>query len=173
MPEPAAIDTLSAIFDLTPFERELLLLCAGVEMDSALATRCAELAGRAASISQRNPVTFSLAIATLRSPHWSALAASAPLRRFRLIDAGSRSRAHLGSAAHRRTGAALPGRDQPPGSAWLEDMLFRKSPPEWMDDEHFRLANEILRRAGRGDNRCRPCFICAVTTRWARRVWPR
>ena len=150
MPEPAAIDTLSAIFDLTPFERELLLLCAGVEMDSALASRCAELAGRAASISQRNPVTFSLAIATLRSPHWSALAASSPLRRFRLITL---------EPGHGLTSAPLHIDERVlhylAGTNHLdprlEDLLFRKSPPAWMDDDHFRLANEIL-RALDGDN---------------------
>ena len=44
--EAAAIDRLAAIFNLTHFERELLLLAAGVEMDSGLADRCAELTGR-------------------------------------------------------------------------------------------------------------------------------
>ena len=34
------------LFQLSGFERELLLLCAGVEMDSALAARCADGQGR-------------------------------------------------------------------------------------------------------------------------------
>ncbi|MDQ3259151.1 MAG: ATP-binding protein, partial [Acidobacteriota bacterium] len=34
MPAPAAIDTLCATFGLSPFERDVLLLCAGVELDA-------------------------------------------------------------------------------------------------------------------------------------------
>jgi ATPase family associated with various cellular activities (AAA) len=79
---PPAIDTLTEIFQLSRFERELLLLCAGVEMDSALAARCAEMVGR----DVHGGVTFALALATLADPHWSALAPSAPLRRYRLVE---------------------------------------------------------------------------------------
>ncbi len=79
---PAAIDALAAIFGLSRFERELLLLCAGVEMESAIAERCAEAAGAGRS----GGPTFGLAIAALIEPHWSALAPSSPLRRFRLVD---------------------------------------------------------------------------------------
>ena len=35
--QPSAIDSLSELFGLSPFERDVLLLCAGVEMDSHLA----------------------------------------------------------------------------------------------------------------------------------------
>jgi predicted nucleic acid-binding protein len=76
-----AIDELGATFGLDRFERDLLLLCAGVEMDSALARHCQQLTGN-----QRYPVTFGLALGTLPEAHWSALAPSSPLRRFRLID---------------------------------------------------------------------------------------
>jgi ATPase family associated with various cellular activities (AAA) len=51
-------------------------------MDSALAALCAEVSPQ----SQRSGVTFSLALAALAEPHWSALAPSSPLRRFRLIE---------------------------------------------------------------------------------------
>lgn len=143
MREPTAMDALSAIFDLTAFERDLLLLCAGVEMDTDLAARCADLAGRTHSNPQRSPVTFSLAMSTLSSPHWSALAASAPLRYFRLLNL---------EPGHGLTSAPLriderilhylagTNRLDPR----LEDLLFRKPPPEWMDEDHFGLANEIL-----------------------------
>ena len=80
MTPPAAIDLLAEIFGLSDFERELLLLCAAVEMESAIAERCA-----AAGASRGGP-TFGLAIATLAEPHWSALAPSAPLRRCRLVE---------------------------------------------------------------------------------------
>jgi hypothetical protein len=42
---PTAIDALTEIFKLSAFERELLLLLAGVEMDTALAAWVEEVAG--------------------------------------------------------------------------------------------------------------------------------
>jgi hypothetical protein len=80
MAPPSAIDALAEIFGLSAFERELLLLCAAVEMESAIAERCV------AAGAPRGTPTFGLAIATLAEPHWSALAPSAPLRRCRLVD---------------------------------------------------------------------------------------
>jgi hypothetical protein len=77
-----AIVRLVELFGLSPFERDLLLLCAGVEMDSELAARCAENQSPA----QRPYVTFGLAIASLAEPHWSAFTPSRPLRRFRLLE---------------------------------------------------------------------------------------
>src|SRR5271166_511654 len=68
---PSAIERLCSIFRLTKFERDLLLICAGVEMDS-------DLAGRA-------PVTFGLAMGALSDPHWSALTPARPLRAFQLV----------------------------------------------------------------------------------------
>jgi hypothetical protein len=41
MTAPPAIDRLTDLFALSDFERETLLLCAGVEMDSRLAVLCA------------------------------------------------------------------------------------------------------------------------------------
>jgi hypothetical protein len=80
--EPApAINQLVEVFRLTAFERDLLLLCAGVEMDSALSAQCAEAHGS----QQRSAPTFGLALASLAAPHWSALTPAGPLRRFRLI----------------------------------------------------------------------------------------
>jgi ATP-dependent 26S proteasome regulatory subunit len=144
---PAAIDIVTTTFGLSPFERELLLLCAGVEMDTALAALCAglsaELAGRSSSSLQRAPVTFSLALATLQDPHWSALAASAPLRRFSLLamEAGlALTSAPL--AIDERVLHFLAGVNRL--DPRIEDRLFRKPPPEWMDDDHFRLATEVL-----------------------------
>jgi hypothetical protein len=82
MEPPAAIDALATMFDLSPFERDLLLLCAGIEMDSELAALCGSAQGRP----QRPCATFGLAMATLADPHWSALTPSRPLRRFRLVE---------------------------------------------------------------------------------------
>ena len=82
LPEAAAIDTLAEVFGLSIFEREIVLLCAGVEMDSRLRALCAESGG-----APRRPwPTFGLALAALAEPHWSALAPVRPLRRWRLVE---------------------------------------------------------------------------------------
>lgn len=84
LPAQAAIDTLSELFGLSPFERDLLLLVAGVEMDAELGRVCAAALGH--SQAPRPQATFGLALAALEQSHWSALAAMAPLRRWRLLE---------------------------------------------------------------------------------------
>jgi hypothetical protein len=79
---PPAIDRLVALFQLSAFERDILLSCAGIEMDGALAALC----GGAQRQPARVHASFSLAMAVLPQPHWSALSPSRPLRRFRLIE---------------------------------------------------------------------------------------
>ena len=76
---PSALDLLVDAFGLTPFERSLLLLCAGVEFDSEIASACS-------AASSRSGASFSLALATLNEPHWSALTPARPLRRWRMIE---------------------------------------------------------------------------------------
>ena len=83
--EATALDNLCAAFSLSAFERDILLLCAGVELDSAFAAACVEASGDP----RRSSPTFSLALATLPKPHWSALLPAAPLRWWRLIELGA------------------------------------------------------------------------------------
>jgi hypothetical protein len=82
MPAPAAIDTLARLFHLSAFERDVLLLAAGVEMDARIAALCAQASGQP----QRPWASFGLALAALPQPHWSALAPLEPLRRWRLVE---------------------------------------------------------------------------------------
>jgi hypothetical protein len=77
-----AIDRITDVFGLSRFERDLLLLCAGVEMNSRLALRCAEAQGTP----QKPFVNFGLAMGALPEPHWSALTLARPLRRFRMVE---------------------------------------------------------------------------------------
>jgi hypothetical protein len=77
---PPALEALCTLFELSPFERDVLLLCAGVELDSRIAEACAAAQG-----DRHGSVTFALALTALPDPHWSALAPSRPLRRWRLI----------------------------------------------------------------------------------------
>ena len=73
LPGPSALDRLQAAFGLTAFERALIVLCAGCELDAELAAR-------------HGPPTFGLALAALAEPHWSALTPGRPLRAHRLIE---------------------------------------------------------------------------------------
>jgi hypothetical protein len=81
---PAALDTLCTAFMLSPFERHVLVLCAGIELDAAFPSLCATAHGDA----RRPYPTFSLALAALPGAHWSALTPVAPLRYWRLIEMG-------------------------------------------------------------------------------------
>jgi predicted nucleic acid-binding protein len=82
MPSASAIDTLTHLFGLSGFERDLLLLVAAVELDSRVASLCAE----ACAQPQRPWASFGLALAVLPEPYWSALAPIEALRRWRLIN---------------------------------------------------------------------------------------
>lgn len=78
----AALEIVCTTFGLTAFERDTLLLCAAMELESSFAGLCA----RAQGDPQRPYPTFSLAVAALTDGHWSALAPTSPLRRWRLVD---------------------------------------------------------------------------------------
>jgi uncharacterized protein (DUF1697 family) len=91
MPASAALASLCAAFSLSPFERDVLLLCAGVDLDSTFAALCAEAQGqgseqqsRALTSSTAYP-TFRIALSMLPDAHWDALTPVAPLRRWQLI----------------------------------------------------------------------------------------
>jgi hypothetical protein len=85
MSPPPVLDTLCSLLDLSPFERDLLLLCAGIELDGELA----QLTARAQGNLQQAYPTVNLALAALNNPHWSALTPNAPLRRWKLIEVGA------------------------------------------------------------------------------------
>jgi hypothetical protein len=85
MSTPAALPTLCAMFGLSAFERDILLLCAANELDAGFSALCAEAQGDPA----RAFPSFSLAMAALPEAHWSAMSPAAPLRYWRLIEVGS------------------------------------------------------------------------------------
>jgi hypothetical protein len=89
---PPACEVVSDLFGLSRFERELLLLCAGVEMDAEIAQRCSTTQG----FSLRPYATFSLGLSVLNEPHWSALAPSSPLRRWRILEVNDSAGVALG-----------------------------------------------------------------------------
>jgi hypothetical protein len=135
MQEPPAIDVLSELFRLTSFERSLLLLCAGAEMDSRLADACAQAQGHP----QRTYVSFGLAMALFHDSHWDAITLARPLRRFRMTE--PQPVANLTSAPLRideRILHYLAGENSLDGRL---QWLLRLSPlPKWIADEHRAIA---------------------------------
>ncbi|MDH4273638.1 MAG: ATP-binding protein [Gammaproteobacteria bacterium] len=82
-PGPATfLEYVINLFGLSAFEGQILLLCAGVELDGRFSALCATLHGDG----RRAQPTFSLALACLPGAHWSALTPEAPLRFWRLIE---------------------------------------------------------------------------------------
>ncbi|MCC7362775.1 MAG: ATP-binding protein [Dehalococcoidia bacterium] len=79
-PPPSALDALTAAFNLSPFERDLLLLCAAYEADPAAAALLDRIQPGAPY------PTFGLALARLPGGHWSALSPAGPLRYWELVD---------------------------------------------------------------------------------------
>lgn len=81
----AALEVVAERFGLSGFERDVLLLCAGVELDSEIAG----LVTRLQNEGRNAAPTFATALAVLPEPHWSALTPDAPLRHWRLVEVGS------------------------------------------------------------------------------------
>ncbi len=80
--KPLNLDLIVRAFRLSPFEKLLLLLCAGTELSATLSQLCASIHG---SPTLAYP-TFSLALAAFPESHWSALSLVGALRQWRLIE---------------------------------------------------------------------------------------
>ncbi|MET0340084.1 MAG: ATP-binding protein [Polyangiales bacterium] len=79
---PPALLLLAERLQLSPFERDVLLLGAAVELDTGVAALCAAAQGDR----DRPFLTFALALTTLDDPSWDALSPSRPLRRLHLLE---------------------------------------------------------------------------------------
>ncbi|MBD1901034.1 ATP-binding protein [Trichocoleus sp. DQ-A3] len=82
---PATLEQLCKTFGLSDFERDILLLCVGMELDPSFPSLCAIAQGNER---QAYP-TMSLALAILPASHWDALTPTASLRRWQLIEVGT------------------------------------------------------------------------------------
>ncbi|MBD1867186.1 ATP-binding protein [Cyanobacteria bacterium FACHB-471] len=78
------LNRLCIQFRLSEFERNVLLLCAAMELDVSFANLCAEIQGDR----QAYP-TFNLAMTAFAEPHWGAVLPDHPLRHWRLIEVGA------------------------------------------------------------------------------------
>ena len=136
---PPAIERLASLFGLSPFERDVVLLAAGVELDSELAAFTSEALGRERS----GAITFSLALATLSDPHWSALAPNAPLRRFHLVEIETeRGLTTAPLRIDERILHYVAGVNVL--DPRLEVLLQFKGHPHWIADRHRTLALETI-----------------------------
>jgi ATPase family associated with various cellular activities (AAA) len=79
---PPALVMLAQRFGLSRFERDLLLLCAAVELD----TRIGPLCDMAQASWGRPHPTFALALALFDEPAWDVLSPERPLRYWRMIE---------------------------------------------------------------------------------------
>jgi AAA+ superfamily predicted ATPase len=79
----APVERLVDCFGLSSFERDLLLLCAGVEIDPRFAEVLASLP---ANVSPQGRPSFGLALACLHHPHLSAISPLSPLRNAQLVE---------------------------------------------------------------------------------------
>ena len=82
-----ALEIIRERFKLSPFEKDILLLCAGMEIERSWSLLC----GQAQGSEQTNYPTFSLALSALDNPYWNSIAPDAPLRSWRLIEVKNNS----------------------------------------------------------------------------------
>jgi len=140
MTPPPAIDVLAELFGLTGFERSLLLLSAGADMDSRLAESCAAVQGA----SQKSYATFGLALAILPDPHWDAITPARPLRRFRMLDV---QRGNTLTSAPLRVDERvlhyLAGSNVL--DPRLESIVRMSPPPSWIADQQREMAVRTAR----------------------------
>jgi hypothetical protein len=94
---PPALTLLAQRLGLSRFERDILLLCAGLELDTRIAFLCA----RAQDDPARPYPTFALALALFDEPAWNALSPERPLRHWRLIEINQPGAQPLTTAALR------------------------------------------------------------------------
>jgi hypothetical protein len=106
---PPALDTVCRALNLSPFERDVLLLCAGMELDADWPALIAHAhgGGGGSDLDRQATPTFGLALARLAQPHWSALASNRPLRYWRLLDLGEHAVTSLTTAPLRIDEAIL------------------------------------------------------------------
>jgi hypothetical protein len=79
---PPALVLLAQRFGLSRFERDVLLLCASLELDTRIAPLCA----RAQDDPSRPYPTFALALTLFDDPAWDVLSPERPLRHWRFLE---------------------------------------------------------------------------------------
>jgi ATPase family associated with various cellular activities (AAA) len=84
---PPTIDRLCQLFNLSPFERRLLIFCLGAELSRSIGSLCATIHGNP----QKASPTFGLALTLFPEADWQALMPVSGLRRWQLLEISSGS----------------------------------------------------------------------------------
>ncbi len=151
--EPApALVTLSNRLGLSQFEREVLLLCVAMELDTRVATLCA----RAQDDANRPYPTFALALALFDNPSWDIVSPERPLRYWRLLEINQPSTLQLTTSplrADERIVNYIKGLD------YLDDRLAMLVTPleidaghEQLPPSHEQLVKTIIRHWERAEH---------------------
>lgn len=133
-----ALSYLCSAFDLSPFERKILLLCAGVELSAEVAQLC----GKAQGNPQFTYPTFSLALAVFPNASWEAITPTAPLRRWQLIDrvnndSLTQSRLRIDERVlHYLTGVSYIDER-------LNGLIYPLAPPQYLLPSHQKVAEGV------------------------------
>ncbi|GAA4759470.1 ATP-binding protein [Actinomycetospora chibensis] len=127
---PPALVLLGDRFSLTPFERNVLLLCVAIELQPGLAALCGDAQGDP----RLSYPTFALAFTLFDDPTWEPLLPDRPLRRYQLVEVHQPQPTVLTAAALRageRTVAFAKG------ISYLDDRLalLLTRPPDESDGE--------------------------------------
>ena len=82
MPYTSSVDEIAERFGLSSFELKIILMCAGMELDSPFVS----LMNSSKEESGRFQPSFGMALAAFSDAHWSALSPGSPLRYWHLIE---------------------------------------------------------------------------------------
>lgn len=94
---PPAMALLARRTGLTEFERDVLLLCIAIELDTRIGALCARVQD---DLSRPFP-TYALAMAIFENPSWDAISPDRPLRYWRLVEISQLSTQPLTTSAMR------------------------------------------------------------------------
>lgn len=127
-----ALITLSQRLRLSRFERETLLLCVAMELDTHIAALCA----RAQDDANRPYPTFALALALFDDSSWDVLSPERPLRYWRLIEINQPNAQPLTVSALRADERIV---NYVKGLNYLDDRLATLAVPLEIDTDHESL----------------------------------
>jgi ATPase family associated with various cellular activities (AAA) len=143
---PPALTLLVQRLGLTTFERNVLLLCAGMELDPVIPGLCAQAQGDPL----RPYPTFALAMTLFKHPSWDALSPERPLRHWRLIEISQPGSTPLTVSALRADERIV---NYLKGLTYLDDRLVAvvtplPEPSAAIPASQSRVADTIVRQLG-------------------------
>ena len=161
---PPALERIASAFGLTPFERELLLLCAGAELDQEVG----HLLGVWHGVSSLARPTFACAMAVLDAGHLDALRPTGPLRQYELLQLAEPSAFMFSPLVLReRILHGLLGVDEL--DPLLRLYMSRQTVFHEMAPSHEALAVSIAESLSRTSGTEMPAIVISGGDRWSKR----